>query len=98
MTIAFENESAILDHYMETGETWLSVVAADGWPYIITSTEDGDVFVQGFPCEAEEGAAFRGGPIESGTEWLSQKGANWYPVSLVAPLPETTLSGEMTLT
>jgi hypothetical protein len=87
MTITFNDEAALCDYFMETGEAWLSVVAADNWPYLVTSTEGGDVFTQTFPSEREEGDAFRGVPVDSGTEWLSAHPHRWYPVTLVAPLP-----------
>ena len=83
MTIQFENEQSVLDHFAE-GAVWLSVVSADSWPYILTTTEDGDVFVQGFPCESEEGAAWRGEPIDSGTKWLSDMPEAWFPVAFSA--------------
>lgn len=83
MSVTFENEAALLDYYGDNGQVWLSVVANDGWPYILTSTEWGNVFVQGFPQgdEADEGEP------ESGTQWLHEKPEWWYPVKLVAPLP-----------
>lgn len=90
MSTTFDSEAAILDYFMEHGVVWMSLVAADSWPYILTSTEHGDVFVQGFPTEAEEGDAFRGEPIESGTQWLSDKSEFWYPVRMVAADPEST--------
>lgn len=81
--IQFDDEQAVLDHFTE-GAAWMSVVAADSWPYILTTTEDGDVFVQGFPNESDEGAAWRGEPIDPGTEWLSDKPEAWYPVTFSA--------------
>ena len=86
MTITFKDEAEVLDYFMETGEVWLSLVAADSWPYILTSTENGDVFVQGFPEEDTED----GGTTTTGAEWLSDKPERWYPVTLVAPLPEAS--------
>ena len=93
MTIQFENEQAIEDHFAE-GAVWLSVVAADSWPYILTTTEDGDVFVQGFPCESEEGIGWQGGTIDSGTEWLSAKPEAWYPVAFSASDVEVRGQGQ----
>lgn len=93
MPTTFENEAAIAAHFDEADEPWLSLVAADGWPYLVTCSEDGDLFTQTFPTESEEGAAQRGEPIESGTLWLSQHPDSWYPVTLVAPLPQTTEAG-----
>jgi hypothetical protein len=90
MSITFNDEAAILDYFTEHGAVWMSLVAADSWPYILTSTEDGDVFVQGFPTEAEEGDAFRGVPVKDGTEWLCDKSEFWYPVRMVAADPQPT--------
>jgi hypothetical protein len=81
--IQFENEQSILDHFAE-GAAWLSVVSADSWPYILTTTEDGEVFVQGFPSEGEDGAAWRGEPIDHGTKWLSDMPEAWFPVTFSA--------------
>lgn len=80
MSIKFTNEEDLGLYFMETGEVWLSLVSADGWPYIVTSGEYGDIFVQGFANEDEE--------PKDGTEWLRNKPERWYPVTLVAPLPE----------
>lgn len=98
----FDNEAALLAHYSETGHAWLSLVAADGQPYALTCTEDGDIFTQTFPSETDNGnpgdgdAAFHGHPLDSGTKWLSDHPEHWYPVTLVAPLPpnEAALADE----
>lgn len=78
--IQFDDEQAVLDHFAE-GAAWLSVVSADSWPYILTTTEDGDVFVQGFPSESEEGADIR---IDHGSKWLSDMPEAWFPVTISA--------------
>lgn len=73
-----------LGEHMMNGASWVAVVAADSWPYIVTCTADGDWFVQGFPIETEEGDAYAGEPVESGNAWLEAKPPTWWPVLMLA--------------
>jgi len=75
MNTTFEGTDALLGHYAtacDAGSTWLVVVAHDALPYLIGSTEDGDVFAQGFQNEDDPSA-----------EFIEEKGVDWWPVALL---------------
>lgn len=74
----------LLEHYGQVGEAWLVVIGGDSWPYLLTCTEDGEVFLQTFPSENEEGDAFAGKPLNTGTFLIEELPASFYPARVVA--------------
>lgn len=72
----------------------LPVLAADGEPYVIGLTEDGDLFAQGLPYEDDSLPLDRSNP---NTEWIRSKPEAWWPVLPLLPVAalSPTVEGEV---
>lgn len=75
-SVALSSERDLLQFYEDVSEAWLVILGADYWPYLLTSSEDGDVFLQTFQEEDNPGG--------SGVLRLDQVPMNFYPVRVVA--------------